>query len=256
MKNLSEYITEAGFKPVKKVQPKTTKELQEIIKDTIELQGNKANLNFIDTSLITDISHLFDNLNNDINFNGDISKWDVSNVTNMSYMFKKSKFNGDISKWDVSNVTDMSYMFESSEFNQDISKWNVSNVTDMSYMFSSSKFNGDISKWDVSNVKNMNSMFASSKFNQDIHKWDVSNVNIMVSMFSSSEFNGDISNWDVSNLINADFMFRDAKKFNQDLSNWENHRPKISVRNMFKHCYIKDDYLPFGYVKGDDVIYN
>jgi surface protein len=30
-------------------------------------------------------------------FNGDISKWDVSNVTNMKHMFKDSLFNGDIS---------------------------------------------------------------------------------------------------------------------------------------------------------------
>ena len=37
-------------------------------------------------------------------FNGDISKWDVSNVTNMGNMFSKSPFNGDISNWDVSNV--------------------------------------------------------------------------------------------------------------------------------------------------------
>ena len=41
----------------------------------------------------------------DSQFNGDISKWDVSNVTNMSVMFSDSQFNGDISNWDVSNVT-------------------------------------------------------------------------------------------------------------------------------------------------------
>ena len=38
-------------------------------------------------------------------FNGDISLWDVSNVTNMSGMFYESKFDGDISDWDVSKVT-------------------------------------------------------------------------------------------------------------------------------------------------------
>ena len=43
--------------------------------------------------------------------------------------------------WDVSNVTDMSFMFCDSEFNGDISNWNVSNVTDMSYMFCDSEFN-------------------------------------------------------------------------------------------------------------------
>ena len=36
------------------------------------------------------------------NFNGDISKWDVSNVNNMDSMFRDSEFNGDISKWELS----------------------------------------------------------------------------------------------------------------------------------------------------------
>ena len=39
---------------------------------------------------------------------GDISRWDVSNVTNMHNMFSYAKsFNGDISNWDVSKVTNM-----------------------------------------------------------------------------------------------------------------------------------------------------
>ena len=36
------------------------------------------------------------------------------------------EFNQDISSWDVSNVTDMRGMFERSSFNQDISSWDVS----------------------------------------------------------------------------------------------------------------------------------
>ena len=44
-------------------------------------------------------------------FNGDISKWNVSNVTNMRGMFFSSNFNGDISDWDVGNVTNMGHMF-------------------------------------------------------------------------------------------------------------------------------------------------
>ena len=46
-------------------------------------------------------------------FNGDISNWDVSSVTDMSDMFSESQFNGDISNWDVSNVTNMIGMFYS-----------------------------------------------------------------------------------------------------------------------------------------------
>jgi surface protein len=45
-------------------------------------------------------------------FNGDISQWNVANVTEMSGMFQYSKFKGDISQWDLSNVTDKEYMFD------------------------------------------------------------------------------------------------------------------------------------------------
>ena len=58
-------------------------------------------------------------------FNGNISKWDTSKVTDMSYMFRESSFNQDISKWDVSNVEEMNYMFCNSKFNQDISNWTM-----------------------------------------------------------------------------------------------------------------------------------
>ena len=47
-------------------------------------------------------------------FNGDISKWDVSKVENMSSMFYYSSFTGDISKWDVSNTKNMGGMFYNS----------------------------------------------------------------------------------------------------------------------------------------------
>ena len=122
-----EYLNESEDK----VQPKTKKELKQIIEDTIKEKGNNCDLNFIDTSLITNMSYMFYNLN----FNGDISKWDVSNVEDMDAMFADSKFNGDISKWNVSNVKEMSDMFWVSNFNGDISSWDVSNVKDMSDMF-------------------------------------------------------------------------------------------------------------------------
>ena len=50
-------------------------------------------------------------------------------------MFFKSKFNGDISKWDVSSVKTMGYMFKYSEFNQDISSWNISPDCKVEEMF-------------------------------------------------------------------------------------------------------------------------
>jgi surface protein len=126
---------------------------------------------------------------------------------NVNHMLSFSKFNGDISRWDVSNVTDMSYMFYESQFNRDISGWDVSNVTNMNDMFNGSKFNRDISKWNVSGVKDTSDMFSGSKFNCDISGWNVSNVTYMYNMFAYSEFNGDVSGWNVSNVTDMSGMF-------------------------------------------------
>ena len=101
------------------VQPKTEDELKDIIEDTIKEQGYNCDLNFIDTSKITDMSELFYNTK----FNGDISKWDVSKVENMENMFCNSIFNGDISKWNVSNVENMSHMFKHSPLEGNEPDW-------------------------------------------------------------------------------------------------------------------------------------
>ena len=74
-------------------QPKTKSELEHIIEDRISKEGPKCDLNDIDTSLIDDMAYIF----YEMDFNGDISKWNVSNVTTMLGMFYRSTFNGDIS---------------------------------------------------------------------------------------------------------------------------------------------------------------
>ena len=112
-------------------QPKTKKELKEIIKDRIEKEGPKCDLNDIDTSLIDSMSYLFYG----IKFNGNISRWNVSNVINMEFMFGYTNFNGNISNWDVSKVKYMSHMFERSNFDQDISNWNMRKDCIARYMF-------------------------------------------------------------------------------------------------------------------------
>ena len=61
---------------------------------------------------------------------GEMYTWDVSNVTDMSFLFAdKTSFNSNISTWDVSNVINMSMMFRNATaFNTDLSMWNVGNV--------------------------------------------------------------------------------------------------------------------------------
>jgi len=129
-----------------------------------------------DVSRVTDMKGMFDNDALDIDMS-DVTFNSADRGTSVVNGFYDAKitgqrlFNGDISKWDVSRVTDMNIMFASAtSFNGDISKWDVSRVTDMSYMFQgATSFNSDISKWDVSRVDNMRHMFkAASAFSHTL----------------------------------------------------------------------------------------
>jgi len=85
----------------------------------------------------------------------------LSQVTSMRTMFYLTEIPSiDVSNWDVSNVTDLGFMFNGTNANPDVSNWDVSNVTDMFQMFSDSfNANPDCRNWDVSNVTRMTKMF-------------------------------------------------------------------------------------------------
>ena len=194
MKSLTQYITEKlvlnSNSKIRKQQeyiyhPKTKDELISLIKDEVEKNGWECDLNHIDVSQITDMSYLFSSNRyrgyNLDRFNGDISRWNVSNVKNMSFMFHDAEsFNQPIGDWDVSGVNDMECMFEYAEkFNQPIGDWDVSNVKNMKEMFNNAKsFNQPIRDWDISNVTDMRWMFYEAKsFNQDLSSWQLKPCN-------------------------------------------------------------------------------
>jgi surface protein len=68
-----------------------------------------------------------------------------------------SQFDGDLSRWDVRNVKDMSWMFhQAALFNGDLSQWSLDNATNLSSMFNGAvRYKGvrwsgsDPSPWDV-----------------------------------------------------------------------------------------------------------
>jgi surface protein len=181
------------------------------------------------------------------NFDSNISLWNTSNVTNMSYMFSGGWyspsttpvdvpmiFNQDISAWNTSNVTNMTYMFacgnRNASFNKNLSNWDTHNVTNMSVMFAGcTAFNNDSNalitngnKWDTSKVTQMYTMFCvCTNFNQDINNWNTSNVNTMNDMFNScTNFNQDIGSWITSKVTTMYNMFQNATAFDKHIVNW------------------------------------
>ena len=175
-----------------------------------------------------------------------------NNIKDCSFMFYDCDrlINIDLTKFDTSNVTNMSYMFSgcgaivNSTF--DISNLNTKNVTDMSYMFAYCKeltSLSDISNWDTKNVKYMNQMFSeckSLKALPDIYKWDTKNVIDMSNMFSdcySLDSLPNISIWNTKNVTKMNYMFYFCEKLNSlpDISKWDT-KNVTDMSNMFAYC--------------------
>ena len=154
MKKLETYLVESLFDRFRKnkddglpkhrinYSPKTQEELRKIIEKLLEERGKDANLNDIDVSHITDMSGLFKGLDpHDI----DISKWNVSNVKDMSYMFYNcSNFVGTgIEYWDVDNVVYMNYMFKGCrKLNANFKYWNPRNIANSEGQFAGARSGG------------------------------------------------------------------------------------------------------------------
>ena len=141
-----------------------------------------------------------------------------------------SKFDG--TNLDVSNVTDMSYMFCGNQISDvsSLANWDISNVTDMENMFSGCDNLSDISplaNWDTSNVTNMEGMFVNCSNLSDISplaNWDTSNVTKMDVMFENCSNLSDISplaNWDTSKVTDMTSMFENTPLKKVTLTNWD-----------------------------------
>lgn len=148
-----------------KYKPETKDEL-------IELIEKKVKFIRIDTSLIKDMSGIFEN-SMLRNFSG-IETWDTSNVTNMSSMFRGAKsFNHDISNWNVSKVKNMSNMFcRAEKFNQPLDNWNVSKVKNIDGMFwAAVNFNQNLDSWVLAKNAKMYMPFYTSAMQDNTPVW-------------------------------------------------------------------------------------
>ena len=176
----------------------------------------------------------------------DASRWDTSNVQNMSYMFYGCSYLESLytSGWNTSRVTNMHLMFCrcSDLYILDVSGWDTSSVEDMSGMFCEcfSLATLDVSGWDTSSVESMSDMFCEcfSLTTLDVSGWDTSHVTRMGGIFSGCGKLAalDVSGWDTSSVTDMGSMFNCCSSLvSLDVSGWDTSRV-TRMHDMFIGC--------------------
>ena len=145
--------------------------------------GNMTSFNVgvTDTSSVTNMHGMFNGPH--LLTTLDLSNFNTSSVTDMSYMFVMIKLTTlDVSSFDTSSVTNMLRMFHACRdlTTLDLSNFDTSSVTDMSYMFNENKdlTSLDVSSFDTSSVTTMYNMFydCGSLTSLDVSSFDTSSV--------------------------------------------------------------------------------
>ena len=203
-----------------------------------------------------------------------IGTWDVSAVTDMSFMFGAcGNFNKDLSAWDTSSVQNMSNMFRNcTVFNNGGSPltWTTTALlyTDSMFLLCVA-FNQTVSFSDMSNVDSMASMFSQctvfnngSPVDDGAHPLTFTTTSALTNtstMFSQcSAFNQTLTLSDVTGVTTTNSMFNNNSDFNNGSTTndgthpmtWTTTSALIDVRNMFRRCFAFNQTLVLSDVTG------
>jgi trimeric autotransporter adhesin len=197
-----------------------------------------------DTPLILNNTSFESIFYNCINFNSNISNWNINNnITDFTSAFENAiNFNNggfyNPLLWNTESVNFVDFMFKNAlVFNQSISNWKFPLITSCIEMFKNAiNFNNG-------NITNL----ATNTFN-----FEANNLTNLTSMFENARsFNQNITNW---NVINVEFftnMFKDAIKFNNGDINNIRTKPlnwKIKTQELYKSNFtqaVNSDLIKF-----------
>ena len=217
---------------------------QSVNANTSHITYNVVGLNNIKGGNLTSVIAMF-NTTSALTSVGDISKWNVSNITNFQNFFNRCSglTSVDLSKWDVSNATTIQYLF--SECHSltsvgNLSNWDVSKTTSLQNLFNgcSNLTNvGNLSNWNVSNVTNMLSLFSAAQVLKtvgDLSKWNVgkvTNLSYSFGNYGTNVYNGTTDAF-IEGYTQADLNALMINVF--DLSGW-NTSAVTTIKSMFTY---------------------
>ena len=182
-------------------------------KSISDLTGEVNNIRIKWNTPVKNCNKMFFNFGNIISI--DFSKFDTSNVENMSGMFRLCTITSlDLSNFDTSSVKDMSGMFYGSGLiSLNLNNFDTSKVTTMSYMFYECKALTElyVDNFNTLLVKDMGHMFQvcnSLKF-LNLNSFLTPSLEEMGNMFQtcSSLISLNIDNFDTSKVINMGALF-------------------------------------------------
>lgn len=212
MININEYLLSKNNKKTAVMNEviATDDNIEELVREAIRNYGTGVDLNYIDTSAVTKMNSLFDQED----FEGDVSQWDVSSVTNMEYMFYKCEhFNCDLTRWEPKSLRDAHCMFKYCyEFKGlGLKTWKVPELKEAYSMFEEcSNLDFDTTKWKPVKLRQSQRMFFRCKNfkGKGIDTWKTPNLDNMVEMFlGCKNLDVDLSDWNVKNVTKWGFAF-------------------------------------------------
>ena len=171
-------------------------------------------------------------------------------MSNIFYGCSSLKKLPDISKWDMKNVKDISYMFylcSSLISLPDISKWNTQNINNLNSIFENCSlltFIPNISKWKFKNTIRINDIFKgcnSLLIIPDIPKWNISEWKIDNPVtFITSSFNSNLIKGNENDSINSEDILKNynsienifSLKTNIDNKSFESINSKNNSKKM------------------------
>lgn len=195
-----------------------------------------------------------------------ITNWDMSSITNASFMFANDKKlkNIDLSGWQNVKIKNAWAMFYecNSLTSAKLFKANSGTLADISQLFQNdinlTSVTG-LDNWDTKSVRDMSLVFANNQSLEavaGVEKWNTSSVKTMYGMFyntQSLKTIAGIDNWNTSSVIDMSAMFLRSGVKSLDLSKWKfpqgsvkhgKEDPCSATSDMFKNSGLRDLTLP------------